>query len=96
MDCNSITALLLYHHRKRRHNRLLWAHPIIQKREEFGAFYTLFDELQEDTNMFLNYFQTLVSSFNELHRQLDDSLQHRNTKMRNCIQPVEILVVVIR
>jgi len=32
--------------------RLLWVHPIIQKREEFGTFYTLFDELRDDANMF--------------------------------------------
>ena len=46
MDRNSIIALyLLYRRRKRRRNRLHWVHPIIQKREEFGAFYTLFGEL---------------------------------------------------
>jgi len=48
MDRNSVVALFLYRSRKRRHNRLLWVHPIIQKREEFGAFYTLFDELRDD------------------------------------------------
>jgi len=39
VDRNSIIALfLLYRRRKRRRNRLHWVHPIIQKREEFGAF----------------------------------------------------------
>ena len=38
----------------------------------------------------------LVSSFDELYRRLEDSLQRRNIKMRNCIQPVEMLAVAIR
>ena len=66
------------------------------KREEFFAFYTLFDELRDDANMFLNYFRMLVSSFDKLHHRLEESLQRRNTKMRNCIQPVEMLAVAVR
>jgi len=74
---------------------LLWVHPVINKREEFGAFYTRFDELRDDANMFFNYFRMLVSSFDKLHRRMEDSLQRRNTKMRNCMQPVEMLAVAI-
>jgi hypothetical protein len=97
MDRNSIIALfLLYRRRKRRRNRLHWVHPIIQKREEFGAFYTLFGELQDGANKFLNYFRMTVSSFDEMYRRFKDSLQRRNSKMRNCIQPVEMLAVAIR
>ena len=59
-------------------------------------FYTLFGELQDDANKFLNYFRMSVSDFDEKHRRLKDSLQRRNSKMRNCIQPVEMLVVAIR
>jgi len=96
MDRNSLTALFLYRRRKRRCDRLLWVHPITKKREEFDAFYKLFDELRDDANMFLNYFRMLVSSFDKLHRRLEDSLQRRNTKMRSYIQPVEMLAVAIR
>ena len=66
------------------------------KREEFGAFYTLFGELREDANKFLNYFRMSVSSFDEMHRCLKESLQLHNSKMGNCIQPVEILSVAVR
>jgi hypothetical protein len=31
-----------------------------------------------------------------LHRRLKESLQRRNSKMRNCIQPAEMLVVAVR
>jgi len=37
-----------------------------------------------------------VSSFDEKHRRLKDCLLRRNSKMRNCIQPVGMLAVAIR
>jgi hypothetical protein len=68
VDCNSTTALFLLYRRKRRHNRLHWLHQIIQKKEEFNAFYTLFGELGDDANkFFLNYFRMSVSSFDKMH-----------------------------
>ena len=91
------TALfLLYRRRKRRCNSLHWVHQIILKREEFCAFRTLFGELRDDANKFLNYFQMSVSSFDEMHRRLKESLRRRNSKMRNCSQPVKMLAVAIR
>jgi hypothetical protein len=55
MDRNSVIALLLlYRRRERRRNRLHWVHPITKKREEFGAFYTLFGALRDDSNKFFN------------------------------------------
>jgi len=96
MDRNLIIALCLYRRRKRRRNRLYWVHPMIQKKEEFGAFYTLFGELRDDANKFLNYFRMSVSSFDEMHRHLKESLQRRNSKMRNCIQPIEMLALAVR
>jgi hypothetical protein len=97
MDRNSVIALfLLYRRRKRRRNWLHGVHPIIQKREEFGAFYTLFGALRDDANRFFNYFRMSVSSFDEIHRRLKESLQRHNSKMRNCIQSVEMLAVAIR
>jgi hypothetical protein len=95
MDWNSIIALYLSYCRRKR-NRLHWVQKKKKKREEFGAFYTLFGELREDTNKFFNYFRMSVSSFDEMHRRLKESLQRRNSKMRNCIQPIEMLAVAVR
>ena len=97
MDRTSIIALyLLYRRRKRRRKSLHWVHPIIQKREEFGAFYALFGELGDDAKKFFNYFRMSVSSFDEMHHRLKESLQRCNSKMRNCIQPIEMLAVAVR
>jgi hypothetical protein len=97
MDRDSVIALLLLYRRcKRRRNGLQWVHPIMQKREEFGAFYTLFGALRDDANKLFNYFRMSVSSFDEIHCRLKERLQRRNSKMRNCIQPVEMLAVAVR
>jgi len=56
----------------------------------------LFDELRDDAKKFLKYFRTSVSFFDGLHRQMKESLQRRNSKMRNCIQPAEMLAVAVR
>jgi hypothetical protein len=97
MDRDSVIALLwLYRRRKRRRNGLHWVHPVMQKREEFGAFYTLFSALRDDANNFFNYFRMSVPSVDEMPRRLKESLQRRNSKMRNCIEPVEMLAVAIR
>ena len=52
-------------------NILHGVHPIIQRKEKFDAFYyTLFEELRDDANKFLNYFRMSVSSFDMLHRRV--------------------------
>jgi hypothetical protein len=64
MDRNSVVALLLlYRHRERRYNGLHWVHPVIQKREEFGAFYTLFGALRDDANKFFKLFSNVCFIF---------------------------------
>ena len=95
MDRNSIIALLLYRHRKLRRNRLHWVHLIIKKREEFGAFTRYLMNYELTQRSFFNHFRKLVASFDELHSRQKESLQHRDSKMRNCIQPVEMLAVAV-
>jgi hypothetical protein len=38
----------------------------------------------------------LFSSFDEMRRRLKDSLQRRNSKIRNGIEPIEMLAVAVR
>lgn len=98
MDLQQLLALLLYRRRKKRQrkNRLIWIHPINLRRKEVGAFYTLFEDLRNDDAKFFNYFRMSIKSFDELLVYLKDSIQRRNTQLRNCIQPVEMLAVTLR
>ncbi|CAH1977615.1 unnamed protein product [Acanthoscelides obtectus] len=65
-------------------------------RQKVGTFYTLFEQLRNDDTKFFNYFRMSITSFDELHERLKDSIQRKNTKMRNCIQPIEMLAITLR
>jgi hypothetical protein len=96
MDRNSVIALFLLYRIVNVDVR--GCTEFIQKLKKIGAFYTLFGELGDDADRGFNYvyFRMSVSSFDEMHRRLKESLQRRNSKMGNCIQPVEMLAVAIR
>ena len=98
MDRRYIIAMwfLYRRYRKYRQNRIHWVHPINEKREEAGLFYTLFEDLRNDEKKFYNYFRMSITTFDELHNRLKYDLQRQNTKMRNCIQPVQMLAITIR
>lgn len=98
MNRKQLIALMLFRRRmnRRRKNRLIWVHPINEMRKAVGTFYTLFKQLRQDDTKFFNYFRMSITSFDELHGRIKDSIQRKNTKMRNCIQPVEILAITLR
>jgi hypothetical protein len=99
MDRNSVTALfLMYRRHKRRRNGVHWVHPIIKQGKNSVSFthYLINIIHRDEANKFLNYFPMSISCFDELHRRLKESLQRRTSKMRNCVQPVDMLAVVIR
>ncbi|CAH1980922.1 unnamed protein product [Acanthoscelides obtectus] len=98
MNRKQLIALLLFRRRMKRrgNNRLIWVHPINKMRQKVGTFYTLFEQLRNDDTKFFNYFRMSITSFDELHERLKDSIQRKNTKMRNCIQPIEMLAITLR
>jgi len=77
MNQGKIIALWLIHRRRKwqKRNRLLWVHPINQRREEVGIFHTIFEGLRDDENKFFNYFRMSVASFDELHERLKDVMR---------------------
>lgn len=83
-------------YKKRVNQRKFWIHPLIEKRALLGAFATLFNELKEDGRKFFNYFRMSVSTFEKLCAKLHPLIQRQNSKMRNCISPVEMVAVSIR
>ncbi|CAI6368596.1 unnamed protein product [Macrosiphum euphorbiae] len=99
MEKRQIAAMLFLYRRmkkRKRNNRLHWVHPILTKRVEFGAFYTLFPKLREHEDKFSNYFRMSTTSFDELHLKLKDCIQRQDTFMRECIQPVQMLAITLR
>nr|CAI5819425.1 unnamed protein product [Callosobruchus analis] len=90
-----LLVLLLYRRRmeRRMQSRFIWVHSINARRNEVGTFYTLFDRLREDETKFSSYFRMSITFFDELHGRIKDSNQRKNTKMRNCIQSVQMLVI---
>ncbi len=95
MERSRVIAML-YLSKKRRRTRKHWEHPIVAKRLEFGTFYTIFPKLRENKKKFFNYFRMSIKSFDELHIKLKDHIQHENTFMRDCIQPIQMLAVTLR
>jgi len=94
-----IAMWLLYRRlqlRRKQRVRKYWVHPINERRNVMGTFNSLFEDLLADENKFFNYFRMSISSFDELHNQLKCSIQRHNTKMRDCIQPKEMLAVTLR
>nr|CAH7741507.1 unnamed protein product [Callosobruchus chinensis] len=73
--------------KRRRQNRLIWIYPINEPRNEVRTFYRLFKQLIQDYTKFLNYFGMSITSFDELHVRIKVSIQRKNTKITNCIQP---------
>ncbi|CAG4971629.1 unnamed protein product [Parnassius apollo] len=82
--------------RKKREVRF-WIHPILEKREEYGAFHTLVkNQLREDEDKFYNYFRMQKTTFDNLLQKLSQELKHQDTFMRESISPAERLAVTLR
>nr|CAH7766842.1 unnamed protein product [Callosobruchus chinensis] len=65
--------------KRRGQNRLIWVHPMNERRNEVGIFYMLFEQLRQDDTKF---FKMSITSFDELHGRIRDSIQRKNTKAR--------------
>ena len=85
-----------YLKKKRGKNRNLWIHPLNEQRYISGAFYTLYNELRDHEAKFFNYFRMSMSSFDELLMRLRGNLQKKNTTMRDCVPPEEMLALTLR
>jgi len=90
---------LLYRRHKvviRPHRRKYWVHPILQNRENFGVYKTLYNELRSDPKKIFNFFRMSISTFDELHVTLKEEISRKDTKMRKSIGSEEMLAIAIR
>ncbi|KAJ8720650.1 hypothetical protein PYW08_006115 [Mythimna loreyi] len=68
----------------------------VARREEFGEFHTLYNQLREDEKEFADYFRMDVKTLDKLLNFIHDKLKHQNTNMRDSITPTERLAVTLR
>lgn len=92
----ALLALLYYRWRRRRKQRRMWVHPIVDSRPEKGHFYNLFSELREDEEKFFNFTRMSTATFDALLMSIREKITKKDTRMRKCIPPEEKLVITLR
>ena len=80
----SVAIAILRHRRRRnRRKRLLWTRPWILKREQFGAYHCLLQELRASDRIGLkNFLKMDQSSFNEILNRVMPIIQREDTQLR--------------
>lgn len=99
MEVEELACIAYLYSRSRRakkKNRKFWVHPLIADRSAKGLFNLFYYDLRKYEENFFNYLRMSISSFDELLGIVKDDLTGQHTNMRDCISPVEKLVVTLR
>lgn len=73
-----------------------WVQPWLARRNKLGAYHTLFQELKDDPKKCRDYIRMNNTQFLYLVDLLSESLQKKETQMRETIAPAELLCVALR
>ena len=97
----AIIAVVVRRRRRRREQsqrkKRLWTRPWILKREQFGAYHCLLEELKlSDRNGLKNFLRMDESSFNEILDKVAPLIQKQDTQLRASISPAERLALTLR
>ena len=95
----AITAVVVRRRRREQSQRKkrLWTRPWILKREQFGAYHCLLEELKlSDRNGLKNFLRMDKSSFNEILDKVAPLIQKQDTQLRASISPAERLALTLR
>ena len=95
----SLASYILYRRYTKQPKRIRqwWCKPWLLRREQLGAYHTLFDELEhEDRWSFKNFARLNPELFNELERKLEPLIGRQNTTFRRCISTGERLAITLR
>ena len=76
--------------------RQYWVQPWLAKREQFGAFHTIFQEIRNDPKRCREYIRMNNNQFLYLVGLISPDLQKQDTKMRDCISVEELTYLVLR
>lgn len=78
-------------------SRKVWARRWLLRRQEKGAFYTIFQELAlEDSGCFREFMRMPYAKFSELANVVSQSIRKQNTTMRMAIPARERLALTLR
>ena len=87
-------ASLLEVKQKDRSHRF-WVHPLMEKREDHGAYYTLVKELGQNPDKFQQYFRLTKEQFSYLEKIVSPYLVKKNHS-RKAIEPKHRLAITLR
>lgn len=90
---------LLYKARQRRlaaSRRRVWIHQTIRRREEFGEFHHLLQELRQDEVRFQRYFRLSRPQFDDLLSRIGARITYQDTNYRRSIPAEERLSICLR
>ena len=77
------------------HVRSMWVHPIYQKREEHGEYFTLYREYRKYDDKFFGWYRMSVEKFDDLLELLEPKLWRQGSYFREHICAEEMLVITI-
>ena len=76
--------------------RQYWVQPCLAKREQFGVFHTIFQEIRNDPKRCRKYIRMNNNQFLYLVGLMSPDLQKQDTKMRDCVSVEELTCLVLR
>ena len=80
---------------KRKKKPRFWIHFIISKRQNWGYFYTIYNEIIKDQEKFFNFTRMSRETFQELFSVIRKPCLKRDTAMRNSIPVEEKLLITL-
>lgn len=95
-DLCCIALLLDEEEENKKRKRRFGTHKIFKKRKISGEYWTLFRQLMDDEEKFLQYFRMPICDFNVLLGKIENSIKKQNTTFKEAIGPREKLAVCLR
>ncbi|XP_019221994.1 protein ANTAGONIST OF LIKE HETEROCHROMATIN PROTEIN 1 [Oreochromis niloticus] len=82
--------------RGKRRPRRTWVHQVLQRREQFGEFHHLLQELRLDDGRFQRYHRLSLGQFEDLLSRVGPRVARLDTNYRRSIPPAERLSICLR
>ena len=82
--------------RPKRRKRSVWVREWIRKRDQYGAYHHLMQELTLDASSYCNFVRMNATTFEELLTKVAPLIVRQNTLMRKAIAPGERLALTLR